>query len=107
MPKTKRRLTKASARSSRALSGRARPVRQVSGGTGSAGITPPPVPAENPPALPSMSSLSVSSMSLDELVAVISARVREKIQAQVMTLCHLAATGVVPALATAPQATIP
>ena len=45
-------------------------------------------------------------MSLDELLAVISARVREEIQAQVMTPYHPAATGTVPALATAPQATI-
>ena len=65
----------------------------MSGGTGAAGVTPSPVPAENPPALPAMSSLAVSSMSLDELLAVISVRVREEIQAQVMTPYHPAATG--------------
>ena len=78
----------------------------MSGGTGAAGVTPPPVPAENLPVLPVMSSLAVSSMLLNELLAVISARVREEIQ-QVTTLYHPAATGAVPALATAPLATIP
>ena len=53
------------------------------------------------------SSLAVSSMLLDELLAVISARLREEIKAQVMTLYHPAATGAVPALAIAPQATNP
>ena len=107
MPKTKHRSTKSSARLSRTPSGRARPERQVSGGTGATGTTPPPVPAENPPVLPAMSSLAVSSMSLDELLPVISARVKEELQAQVTTPYHPAATGAVPALATTPQATIP
>ena len=107
MPKTKRRLTGAGARSLRTSSGRTRPDRHVSGGTGAAGVTPSPVPVEIHPVLPVMGSLAVSSMSLDELLAVISARVREEIQAQATTPYHLAATGAVPALATAPLAMIP
>ena len=54
-----------------------------------------------------MGSLAVSLMSLDELLAVISVRVREEIQAQVTTPYHTAATGAVHALVTAPLATIP
>ena len=55
---------------------------------------------------PAMSSLAVSSVLLDDLLTVISARVREEIQAQVTTPYHPAATGTVPTMATAPQAMI-
>ena len=53
-----------------------RQVHTNHGGTGATGITSHPVPAENPTLLPLMSSLSASLLLLDELLAVISVRIK-------------------------------
>ena len=62
-----------------------RQVHNNRGGTGATGITLHPVPAENPTVLPLTSSLSASSMPLDEWLAVISMRVKSRHRRQLRT----------------------